>query len=124
MNDTVNKEAIKKWIEALRSGQYKQGIYSLRNHNDDEDDTFCCLGVACDLFAEEVGGEWQRAGDDYKFQIVDNQHYGVSFMPSPMVEYLGLSDGFLNDKLSAMNDGEYSFEQIADEIEKELNNYD
>lgn len=34
------------WIEALESGQYKQGKHSLR----DLEDNYCCMGVACNLF--------------------------------------------------------------------------
>ena len=34
----------KKWIEALRSGNYKQAEGQLRDN-----DGFCCIGVACDL---------------------------------------------------------------------------
>lgn len=34
----------KKWVEALRSGKYKQGSGYLRSG-----DRFCCLGVACDV---------------------------------------------------------------------------
>lgn len=33
-----------KWIEALESGEYKQGTGWLRRGN-----TYCCLGVACDI---------------------------------------------------------------------------
>lgn len=39
------KSDIKKWINALRSGEYKQtGCFLER------DDAFCCLGVACKVF--------------------------------------------------------------------------
>lgn len=37
----------KMWIDALRSGEYKQGKYVLRNVTKD---TWCCLGVLCDLY--------------------------------------------------------------------------
>ena len=45
-----------KWVDALRSGKYVQGQYRLHP----ADDQFCCLGVACDLFAKEnpTHGEW------------------------------------------------------------------
>lgn len=39
-----NKENILKWVEALESGEYKQGIGSLR-----VGDNYCCLGVACEV---------------------------------------------------------------------------
>lgn len=35
---------VKKWVRALRSGKYEQGVGSLSN-----DGLFCCLGVACEV---------------------------------------------------------------------------
>lgn len=49
----------KKWLAALRSGDYQQGNYVLEN----ADHRFCCLGVACvilgvekDRFSKVAGG--------------------------------------------------------------------
>lgn len=118
----LNKEAIRKWIEALRSGDYRQGYHKLRNYNKDEDDTFCCLGVACDVLKEDLEGEWNMKADDYKFKVLDDQSHGMEFMPDVVVEYLGLSEEFLNDTLSGLNDKErYTFEEIADRIERKVN---
>ena len=38
-----------KWVAALRSTAYKQGTLQLRRR----DNTFCCLGVLCNLHAQE-----------------------------------------------------------------------
>ena len=40
----------KKWCEALRSGDYKQGRKVLHNA---EDDTYCCLGAAAHFLGVE-----------------------------------------------------------------------
>lgn len=41
---------VRKWIEALRSGKYKQGKSRLRTDgNDDSKPEFCCIGVACEI---------------------------------------------------------------------------
>lgn len=45
----MKKEIAKIWINALRSGKYKQGISALR----DKDNKFCCLGVLCDLYDKD-----------------------------------------------------------------------
>jgi hypothetical protein len=37
-----NTENAKKWVAALRSGKYKQGMYGMHRL----DDSHCCLGVA------------------------------------------------------------------------------
>lgn len=39
------KENIEIWVEALRSGKYGQTQYTLQDNNG-----YCCLGVACELF--------------------------------------------------------------------------
>ena len=38
------------WVNALRSGKYKQGKDRLRKN-----DSYCCLGVACEIFKEKFG---------------------------------------------------------------------
>ena len=38
-----------RWIEALKSGKYKQGKGRLRN----KDNEFCCLGVLCELAVKD-----------------------------------------------------------------------
>lgn len=44
MNNPTKKD-IMKWVNALRSGKYRQSTLRLQN-----DKGFCCLGVACDIF--------------------------------------------------------------------------
>ena len=43
-------ENAKKWVKALRSGEFEQGTGYLR-----KGDKFCCLGVACAVYQDEVG---------------------------------------------------------------------
>lgn len=43
-----NKDSIEKWIEALRSGEYRQGKGYLNRYKNGES-LFCCLGVACEV---------------------------------------------------------------------------
>lgn len=54
-NATPNKEMIRQWVTALRSGRYTQGIGRLAVDGDDGVTRYCCLGVACDLFGQQVG---------------------------------------------------------------------
>mgnify|MGYP006314780633 CR=1 FL=1 len=51
------------WIEALRSDKYEQTTGILRRVHDVDSElirkySFCCLGVACELFQEEFKGKW------------------------------------------------------------------
>lgn len=101
------EQVFKLWIEALRSGEYSQyrgGLRGLR------DDSFCCLGVLCDLAAKDGGPQWD----------------GVHFMgrngalPSPVRNFLGMSMGE-EFWLVGLNDTEGAdFPAIADHIENDL----
>lgn len=124
----MNAEVKKKWVNALRSGDYHQGRGRLRKRRNPEStkdrnlDLFCCLGVLCDLYDPEG---WE--GDLY---------LGASVFPPLEVEkWAGLSvDGSYGEPnrvnvcvdLVTMNDGEnpdeyaFDFEEIADYIEREL----
>lgn len=46
----MNKEVKDKWVTALRSFEYRQGSCVLNNR----DKYFCCLGVLCELAAQEA----------------------------------------------------------------------
>lgn len=54
----MNAEIKKKWIEALRSGDYRQGFGGLK-----KEDCFCCLGVLCQIKDPEgwIGPRWHGA---------------------------------------------------------------
>jgi hypothetical protein len=113
------KPEIKKlWVDALRSGEYKQGQNALRIN-----DHFCCLGVLCDLHCKETAGTWEDSG------------YGEStykksgtMLPSAVMKWAGLSKNYgrmvkvgrYKDTLPELNDGGASFIDIAAAIEEQL----
>ncbi len=116
----MNKTLMKKWAKALRSGKYKQGRHSLRNKND----TFCCLGVLCDISGM---GEW--TGDDKTvFSISGKQGIvtATSCLPyvleneiTPPMNSLGHRED-VESELIRINDDDInpaSFEEIADVID-------
>ncbi len=88
------QEAQKLWIDALRSDKYKQGRNRLKT-----DDQYCCLGVACDLFAEYEGvGKWGIAIFDnglrkeFKEKFVVDNSEEVYYLPYQVRDWLGLTD--------------------------------
>ncbi len=112
----------KKWVEALRSGEFTQAHKSLHP----TDDGYCCLGVACELYRRETGdGEWvttdKRLG--WLFQA-DNT--SIDYFMHPTVqkwiglrEPLGAAPEMPGGSLTALNDScGYDFMEIADVIEK------
>lgn len=56
-NMKVSKKDIMKWINALRSGEYRQTIASLQDTTG-----YCCLGVACKLFIPKSKLEYDFYG--------------------------------------------------------------
>jgi hypothetical protein len=108
MNDTELK---KKWVAALRSGEYKQGQRGLRSRVDNED-RFCCLGVLCDLIdSTKWRGVVYAAGEDYEERL--------SYVPDAIAASIGLSSDDQHE-LARLNDSGYSFAHIAEVIESKL----
>lgn len=78
-----------RWIEALRSGEYRQA----RNAMNRDNESYCCLGVLC-----LVGGVPADGG---------SFAYGFAW-----------SNGVVASEYMALNDKrQWSFDQIADYIE-------
>lgn len=115
MNDNA-----KLWVAALRSGEYTQCAGRLHLK---EPESYCCLGVACDLF--------RRAGNEININdsgpYVEYNHFSA-VPPRRVQRWLGLNeqDGEFYDKagdlcnLTRLNDvHSWSFKQIADLIESE-----
>lgn len=125
----LNPERKAEWVAALRSGNYKQGKSCLRNNRDE----FCCLGVASDLAVLDNSAEWARP--DYDQLLWDAQAPGGKTFGShytlcrAVARWLGLPDVVRDPeftengerfRLSDLNDGGASFEEIADIIEREF----
>ena len=128
----MNSQVKEKWIAALRSGEYQQGINSLRSNQG-----FCCLGVLCDLYAKEHNENWEHvnAYSEQNTKAEDSWYFQeeTQFLPekvmnwaqlednNPEVEILDKDDNLLEyEVLSHMNDVGKSFSIIADVIEKYL----
>src|SRR5882762_6484724 len=83
VRSVLNKKFCARWSEALRSGKYRQGTHRLRN----ADDTYCCLGVACDLLAEDgILPPWV-IGDGDEFYHIDGSNAGL---PQAAMNFIGL----------------------------------
>lgn len=106
------------WVEALRSGQYKKGTGRLRPTYD----SFCCLGVLCNLHAMEHPSIAAIQEDPHLYM---NESVGL---PRAVQVWAGL-DGFFGgsvvlygrlEGLDYWNDRGVDFKTLADAIEKQL----
>lgn len=137
----MNTEIKIKWIEALRSGEYKQGIGMLKNNRG----SYCCLGVLCDLYQKETGiGEWaendfQVSKEEWHDFIIQNKRESFNLPPN-VVEWASLNSSnpnvniadkkmvsprnneelFTTSSLGHLNDSMVQFLDIADIIEERL----
>ena len=117
MNKTLTA-AQKAWIVALRSGKYKQGKDQLQSGQ-----KFCCLGVACLVYEEETGNKLMRSasnalmGLDLDF-YEDVQNWLSLRNPSGKGEKCKRENNLIN-----LNDGGHTFDEIADIIEKNTEDY-
>ena len=111
MKLTLEQQRInrKLWVEALRSGKYRQGKNVLRTSSDE----MCCLGVLADI----SGCKWARDGQGWRANGEDNS------APFRAMAFVGLagSEGEIEygDPLSYLNDNGASFIEIAAIIESE-----
>ena len=123
------EELHKKWVEALRSGEYKQTQNKLHDK-----DGYCCLGVLCEV----MGLESCKAGVDYfAYYMPNTGQIDASWIPEDDLSAFGLNrevlyrypddptdvvDRKVDSVLMEMNDSGKTFAEIADYIEKELIN--
>jgi hypothetical protein len=125
----MKTEIKQKWLNALRSGEYKQGIGALRKATEDEngkydDKEYCCLGVLCDILEPK---KWKVSDNGYGVKEWGNGNEAepTAFPREKLMEELGLnkvvsrsSDDTIAQKLAFMNDEGKTFTQIANWIEK------
>lgn len=81
----MDPEIKAKWIEALRSGKYKQGHSHLRQRDKETgEERYCCLGVLCDIVEPN---SWQDPEDhhDDRTILVYPHHEGKQDYPSNSV---------------------------------------
>lgn len=95
-----------RWLDALRSGKYKQGRHFLRNNADE----FCCLGVLCDIYDPN---KWKKREGDNAYIYDDNS---ISSLPSYLRKELGKA--FQRDLIYFNDTDSLSFLEIADWIEE------
>lgn len=112
----MKKSVMKKWVAALRSGEFKQVQMSLNR-----DGKHCCLGVLCDLALVDGYVECDFSGPTYITLYGERNRRGV--LPEEVMKYSGIGDSIgvirkLDTDLASLNDSGKSFSEIADIIEK------
>ena len=127
----MKQEVAKIWVNALRSGKYKQGRQYLKQ-GEGNTATHCCLGVLCELYHADRKRKKKKSikiTKDDKFTVFGGLR-GV--LCNEVKEWAGLSDstgGFTGSSIQTKNgyhsslaslndDAGFDFKQIATVIEK------
>lgn len=136
----MNPEIKELWVEALESGEYTQGKKVLHNQ---DNNTFCCLGVLCDLAVKagldiEIGEREDVVVDikpeEYEHVRGDVTTYDNSYtaLPASVMEWAGIehdvADFWIDDEhggrhsdcLTRVNDAGGTFESIATIIKEKF----
>lgn len=94
----MNEQVKKMWLDALRSGRYKQGQNVLHAYNSVGDERFCCLGVLCDIAVKHnVVARSEEAKPNYP-EIDGHNTAGFSYgwqsamvdLPVEVIKWAGL----------------------------------
>ena len=122
-NNMNVKENRKKWVAALRSGEYKQGRLYLCHTDEEGQTTHCCLGVLCEIAGLQK--KLNPTDDDKGVLTMYGSEDACSEVVAPheIMDFVGLTtarghfgDG---DSLVRLNDYSFDFDHIADLIERE-----
>lgn len=99
------------WVDALRSGEFKQGkSFLIRDEYCEQKETkHCCLGVLCEVRKKITH---KRVWD----KVIMRRH---ALLNGQMLEWAGLNDE-TQKKLAGFNDNGRSFRWIAAYIERYL----
>lgn len=123
----MNKEKLKLWLDALRSGEYQQGYGRLANIDETGSVGYCCLGVACEVAIKDGLDLLRDVG-------LRNINYGLAYdsgyLPEEVQQWLELDDNNVmveftdsegntrDEHVAFLNDTQnWTFEQIADAVE-------
>jgi hypothetical protein len=126
----MKKEIAERWVEKLKSGEFRQadGVLAVPRANGTISG-YCCLGVLCEIAVED--GVISRVIEQEKLEVrygnaeeFEDGDYAVEVLPESVRKWAGLelsnprlTFGSVGRLASDLNDGErLTFEQIADLI--------
>ncbi len=129
----VNKTLVKKWIHALESDKYTQGKSRMRTEEPSGSNSYCCLGVLCDVVDPS---KWNKLPTGRYYW----NHSSFAVPPKSVLHSVGLRDTGetiegqyvwefieVNDgvgEFSAENLGPLTFRNIAEALRMEHDIWD
>lgn len=95
----MKAEYKRRWVEALRSGDYDQATEKLTIVDDNGNKSHCCLGLLCELVKDDLGldvKEVQRVVGGYSLGYATtnedgDESFATAVLSSPIEQWVGLS---------------------------------
>lgn len=118
----MDQQAKVKWVEALRSGKYKQTTGNLKTSKEGEC-FYCCLGVLCEVMGVEeeqsliVANVFGEQGRIMYHSFKQNEFFNSGTLDEGSFGLSKSEISILTDMNDMMN---RSFNEIADYIEENL----
>jgi hypothetical protein len=123
----MRKDVMKKWVQALRSGKFKQGTGTLKQFNSKGDAQHCCLGVLCELYNDSMRKSKKKTLPEKVYDNdMDFSHGYCRFggkrddLPKEVMKWSGIQDSIgmfprkVTDNNDFFEDGEYSLADLND----------
>lgn len=119
MANKLKPEIKKKWVAALRSGEYKQARRLLHGGGG-----YCCLGVLCEVMAKDTGLDFGEFADENEempnHELIDTV-FDCETLESHTWAVTPPGEGKVPTSLAMLNDSDgFTFDQIADLIEEQM----
>lgn len=126
----MHRDVMEKWVNALRSGVYRQGTGYLRYAMSDGVPCYCVLGVLCQVHADETRSaawlhEYVDGSQSYGRRGINHGQadWSTNALPQCVVQWAGMrsSGGRIpgGPTLAVLNDDGSTFARLADVIESQ-----
>jgi hypothetical protein len=113
----MNPDLKKRWVAALRSGEYEQGEGLLSYTETASGITYyCCIGVLCDILKDES----DLFAVSYFINKVNYYGYSYNTLSEEQREYVKILSPIMKELIDLNDNQLATFNEIADYIEENL----
>jgi len=115
----MNTQIKDRWLEALRSGEYKKTTTVLKRFLKTVSPRYCCMGVLCNVIKDDFphAKDLIEQNDPNAFHNANKSKFAI--LDQEALAFTGVNAD-QQRTLTSMNDKGASFERIANYIERKL----
>ena len=119
----MRKEVMKKWVKALRSGKFKQGMGTLKQFNSKGVAQHCCLGVLCELYNDSMRKSKKKTLPEKVYDNDSDFSFGYcrfgghkEDLPKEVKDWAGMRTGLGKFTTEENRFGNYKIENISETL--------